>query len=444
MRIGIFTDSYFPQISGVATSIQSLTIELEKLGHQVFIFTTTDPHADVDHEPENIIRFQSVPFVSLAERKIVIKGVFAAYQIAQTYQLDIIHTQTEFGMGLLGKMVAQQLQIPVIHTLHTKYEDYVHYIAKGHLIRPSMVKYIIKNFLRGSEAIICPSQMVLDTVNGYGIDLPKRIIPTGIDLSRFKRDEITHEEIQDLRHSLGLNAEETMLLSLSRIAAEKNIQAVVAALPQLVEQIAVKLVIVGDGPYMKNLQEQVTELGMEEYVVFTGAVENTKTAYYYKAADFFISASTSETQGLTYLEALAAGTRVLATVNPYLTQLIDDKEFGRLFASDEEIIDTVIAAVQESQTIDQEKFAKKLYEISAENFAQQVYNFYQDTIVEYQARKNSEHFLEEFDVVTQKWSRQMKRSIRREKIRAQYLTKKATKLAKNLQNYVKIDKENMK
>ncbi|MCA9746810.1 MAG: glycosyltransferase, partial [Lactococcus sp.] len=92
MRIGIFTDSYFPQISGVATSIQSLTIELEKLGHQVFIFTTTDPHADVDHEPENIIRFQSVPFVSLAERKIVIKGVFAAYQIAQTYQLDIIHT----------------------------------------------------------------------------------------------------------------------------------------------------------------------------------------------------------------------------------------------------------------------------------------------------------------------------------------------------------------
>ena len=421
MRIGIFTDSYFPQISGVATSIQSLTIELEKLGHQVFIFTTTDPHADVDHEPENIIRFQSVPFVSLAERKIVIKGVFAAYQIAQTYQLDIIHTQTEFGMGLLGKMVAQQLQIPVIHTLHTKYEDYVHYIAKGHLIRPSMVKYIIKNFLRGSEAIICPSQMVLDTVNGYGIDLPKRIIPTGIDLSRFKRDEITHEEIQDLRHSLGLKDDETM-----------------------VEQIAVKLVIVGDGPYMKNLQEQVTELGMEEYVVFTGAVENTKTAYYYKAADFFISASTSETQGLTYLEALAAGTRVLATVNPYLTQLIDDKEFGRLFASDEEIVDTVIAAVQESQTIDQEKFAKKLYEISAENFAQQVYNFYQDTIVEYQARKNSEHFLEEFDVVTQKWSRQMKRSIRREKIRAQYLTKKATKLAKNLQNYVKIDKENMK
>ncbi|MEY8444138.1 glycosyltransferase family 4 protein [Lactococcus ileimucosae] len=444
MRIGIFTDSYFPQISGVATSIQSLTIELEKLGHQVFIFTTTDPHADVDHEPENIIRFQSVPFVSLAERKVVIKGVFAAYQIARTYQLDIIHTQTEFGMGLLGKMVAQQLQIPVIHTLHTKYEDYVHYIAKGRLIRPSMVKYIIRNFLRGSEAIICPSQMVLDTVNSYGISLPKRVIPTGIDLSRFKRDEITLDEIQDLRHSLGLADNETMLLSLSRVAAEKNIQAVVASMPQLIEKIAIKLVIVGDGPYMKNLQEQVAELNIGDYVVFTGAVENKKTAYYYKAADFFISASTSETQGLTYLEALAAGTRVLATVNPYLTQLIDAKEFGRLFASDEDIADTVLAAVNESQELNKEKFNKKLYEISAENFAQQVYNFYQDTIVEYQARKNSEHFLDEFDIAAQKWSRQMKRSFHREKIRARYLTRKATKLAKNLQNYVKIDKENMK
>lgn len=305
-----------------------------------------------------------------------------------------------------------------------------------------MVKYIIRNFLRGSEAIICPSQMVLDTVNGYGIELPKRIIPTGIDLSRFKRDEITPAEIQELRQNLGLTSGETMLLSLSRIAPEKNIQAVVAAMPQLVERAAVKLVIVGDGPYMKSLQEQVAELGMGDYVIFTGAVENIKTAYYYKAADFFISASTSETQGLTYLEALAAGTRVLATVNPYLAQLIDDKEFGRLFASEEDMVETVLAAIHESQELDQEKFDKKLYEISAENFAQQVYNFYQDTIVEYQARKNSEHFLDEFDVITQKWSRQMKRSLRREKIRAQYLTRKATKLAKNLQNYVKIDKEN--
>ncbi len=87
-------------------------------------------------------------------------------------------------MGILGKMGAAQLRIPVIHTLHTKYEDYVYYIAKGRLIRPSMVKYIIRNFLRGTEAIICPSEMVLETVNSYGVTLPKRVIPTGIEIDR--------------------------------------------------------------------------------------------------------------------------------------------------------------------------------------------------------------------------------------------------------------------
>lgn len=221
MRVGLFTDSYLPQVSGVATSIQTLSTELEKLGHEVYIFTTTDENADVDHE-RNIIRLQSIPFVSLAERKIVIKGVFAAYLIAKDYHLDIIHTQTEFGMGILGKMVAQQLRIPVIHTLHTKYEDYVHYIAKGRLIRPSMVKYIIRNFLRGVEGIICPSEMVLDTVNGYGVIIPKRVIPTGIEVNRFKRPDITEEEVQRLRLKLGVKPDEIILLSLSRIAAEKK------------------------------------------------------------------------------------------------------------------------------------------------------------------------------------------------------------------------------
>ncbi len=90
MRVGLFTDSYYPQISGVATSIQTLALELEKLGHEIFIFTTTDPRANVDHE-RNIIRLQSIPFVSLAERKIVLKGVFAAYLIAKDFDLDIIH-----------------------------------------------------------------------------------------------------------------------------------------------------------------------------------------------------------------------------------------------------------------------------------------------------------------------------------------------------------------
>ncbi len=442
MRIGLFTDSYFPQISGVATSIQTLSTELEKLGHEVFIFTTTDENADVDHE-RHIIRLQSIPFVSLAERKIVIKGVFAAYLIAREYQLDIIHTQTEFGMGLLGKMVAAQLRIPVIHTLHTKYEDYVHYIAKGHLIRPSMVKYIIRNFLRGTEGIICPSEMVLETVNSYGVTLPKRIIPTGIEIDRFKRDDITPDEVVKLREKLGIASDLPVLLSLSRIAPEKNIQAVVRALPEILREFPVKLVIVGHGPYEEDLQALVAELELSDTVIFTGQVPNESTAYYYKMADFFISASTSETQGLTYLEAIAAGTRVLACRNPYLSSLIDDEEFGLLFESEADIAEAVCEAVSHLHPIDKIKFEQKLYEISAENFAKQVYLFYLDTIIEYNARKQLE--AERLPGRVEDAMRQMpltvSRGIKREQLRAKYFARKASKLAKNLQSYVKIDKD---
>ncbi|MFC4652881.1 glycosyltransferase family 4 protein [Lactococcus nasutitermitis] len=442
MRIGLFTDSYLPQVSGVATSIQTLATELEKQGHVVYIFTTTDSNADVDHE-YHIIRLQSIPFVSLAERKIVIKGVFAAYLIARDYQLDIIHTQTEFGMGLLGKMVAAQLRIPVIHTLHTKYEDYVHYIAKGHLIRPSMVKYVIRNFLRGTEGIICPSEMVLETINDYGVTIPKRIIPTGIEIDRFKRDDITAQDTSDLREKLGISDNEFVLLSLSRIAAEKNIQAVIHALPDILKEYPVKLVIVGRGPYKETLEALVEELHLEKSVIFTGLVPNEETAYYYKMADFFISASTSETQGLTYLEALATGTRVLAEKNLYLDSLINNEEFGFLFATDDDISETTCEAISHLHPIDKFMFEKKLYEISAENFAKQVYMFYLDTIIAYNQRKSLE--VDRFPIKIEDTVRQMpvnvRRSIKREQLRARYFARKATKLAKNLQSYVKIDKD---
>ena len=101
MRIGLFTDTYFPQVSGVATSIRTLKTELEKLGHTVFIFTTTDK--DVNrYEDWQIIRIPSVPFFAFKDRRIAYRGFTKALAIAKQYQLDIIHTQTEFSLGLLG------------------------------------------------------------------------------------------------------------------------------------------------------------------------------------------------------------------------------------------------------------------------------------------------------------------------------------------------------
>ena len=156
MRIGLFTDTYFPQVSGVATSIRTLKTELEKQGHAVL--SLQRQIKDVNrYEDWQIIRIPSVPFFAFKDRRFAYRGFSKASEIAKQYQLDIIHTQTEFSLGLLG-FGLRELKIPVIHTYHTQYEDYVHYIAKGMLIRPSMVKYLVRGFPADVDGVICPSR----------------------------------------------------------------------------------------------------------------------------------------------------------------------------------------------------------------------------------------------------------------------------------------------
>ena len=381
MRIGLFTDTYFPQVSGVATSIRTLKTELEKQGHAVFIFTTTDK--DVNrYEDWQIIRIPSVPFFAFKDRRFAYRGFTKALEIAKQYQLDIIHTQTEFSLGLLGIWIARELKIPVIHTYHTQYEDYVHYIAKGMLIRPSMVKYLVRGFLHDVDGVICPSEIVRDLLSKYKVKVEKRVIPTGIELAKFERPEIKEENLASLRSKLGIKEDEKMLLSLSRISYEKNIQAVLAAFTQVLkEEDKVKLVVAGDGPYLDSLKEQAIKLQIQDQVIFTGMISPSETALYYKAADFFISASTSETQGLTYLESLASGTPVIAHGNPYLDNLISDKMFGTLYYGEQELAGAILEALIATPDMDEQKLADKLYEISAENFGKRVHEFYLDAII---------------------------------------------------------------
>ena len=382
VRIGFFTDTYFPQVSGVATSIRTLKNELEKQGHEVYIFTTTDP--DADEFEKDIVRMPSVPFISFTDRRIVVRGLWFAYQIAKELELEIIHTHTEFGTGFLGKMVANRLRIPVIHTYHTMYEDYLHYIANGKVVRPSHVKHFIKMFVNHSTGVVCPSKRVVDTLKRYEVDVPTRIIPTGIDVSRFSRPDITKKDTDQLRDKLGLHTDDLMILSLSRISYEKNIHVIVQQFPEvLMSYPNARLVIVGKGPYREDLEELSRQLGVEDYIQFTGEVPHEDVAYYYHAADYFVSASTSETQGLTYAEAIASGTQCIVEGNDYLNQLLNDESLGITFEQDADFSESFVSYVQQQIAIDPRVQQKKLMEISAERFGDEMIKFYQEMIAYY-------------------------------------------------------------
>ncbi|USS87233.1 glycosyltransferase family 4 protein [Fructilactobacillus hinvesii] len=380
MNIGLFTDTYFPQVSGVATSIKTLKDELERRGNHVYIFTTTDPNADEEQEA-GIYRFSSIPFISFTERRIAVRGLFQATQIAKKLDLDLVHTQTEFSMGMIGKFVARNLNIPCVHTYHTMYEDYLHYVANGHLLKPIHVKEGTLAFCRHLDGIVAPSKRVLDKLTDYGVKSPIRIIPTGVDLNHYEAKSSV-----DIRKQLGLTPTQPVLLSLSRLAYEKDIDTLIGQMPSILEAIpTAHLVIVGDGPAAQDLHDQVARLGLQQHVTFTGEINNQKVNAYYKMADLFVSTSNSESQGLTYIEAMAADTKVVVAASPYTDDLITDPSLGMTFTTLAEFSQEVINYLQHlADYPDQPELRRrKLHDISADYFVEQVLVFYQDVITRY-------------------------------------------------------------
>lgn len=377
MNIGLFTDTYFPQLSGVATSIQTLKNALEKNGHSVFIFTTTDPHLGKGTIEPNVFRVSSVPFVSFTDRRIAFRGLFQATKIAKEVKLDIVHTQTEFSMGMIGKYVAHSLGIPAIHTYHTMYEDYLHYVLNGHLLKPYHVKQFTKAYLHNMDGVVAPSERVKETLTRYGVTIPMRIIPTGVDLTA-----INENPRRDVRKELGIDSNEKVILTLSRVAAEKKIDQILDVLPTVLEiEPNVKFVIAGDGPDVRPLKDQVARLSLEDYVIFAGSVEHSDVGNYYRMADLFVSASDTETQGLTYIEALAAGTKCVVYSTDYTEHVFDNKELGSTFTTKNEMTNEIIDYLKANQfTIPKNLKEKKLIDVSADTFAHKIEDFYQEAI----------------------------------------------------------------
>ncbi|GHP12583.1 1,2-diacylglycerol 3-glucosyltransferase [Lentilactobacillus fungorum] len=382
MNVGIFTDTYFPQVSGVATSIRTLKNELERQGNQVYIFTTTDPHVDKDTYERNIFRFSSIPFISFTDRRIAVRGLFQAYEIAKELNLDIVHTQTEFSMGIIGKFVAKNLNIPCIHTYHTMYEDYLHYVANGKLLKPVHVKEGTLAFCYHLSGVIAPSDRVLDKLTDYGVKSQMRIIPTGIDIGMY-----TQRLTADIRSTYQIPEKAPLMLSISRLAYEKNLSQVVDWMPKILEQVPnAMLMIVGDGPAKDDLMAQVHQLQLDQHVVFTGEISNDHVNAFYRAADVFVSASESESQGLTYIEAMAAGLPVVVTASDYTNNLLSSETLGSTFENADGYVEAVTRYLQSPIENDTAKahgiLQQKLDAISAETFGKRVIDFYRSVTVE--------------------------------------------------------------
>jgi len=337
MNIGLFTDTYYPQINGVATSVLMLKENLENLGHNVYVFTTTDPKADKNEK--NVYRVISLPFKS-SRRVGIMYNRRLARQIKRL-NLDIIHTNTEFPLGIFGRTMARVLKIPLVHTYHTIYEDYTHYIVKfGVLdtIAKSAARKLSSNFCNSADKVIVPTSKVEDLLLSYQVKTDIEVIPTGINLVKYSKDKYSKEDILSLRNSLDIEDNDKVILYLGRLSDEKNIDELLIAMQSyLKDKNDTKFVLVGNGPDKASLEDLSYKLGISDKTIFTGEIPWDNIGMYYQIGDVFVSASQSETQGLTYIEALASGIPVVAKADRCLEGVIQHDINGYTYNTIEEL-----------------------------------------------------------------------------------------------------------
>ena len=380
MNIGIFSDTYFPQLNGVATSIRTLATALEARGHNVYIFTPSDPRCHEGYDTLNVHRLPSIPVRFVQDyRAGYVFSPFLAKKIVDL-ELDIIHTQTEFCLGALGRFISTTQGIPLVHTYHTMYEDYTHYIG---LISKEMVRDFSGIYCNKATAIIAPTRKTEQLLKGYGVTKPISIIPTGINTSHFHKNNFKPEEILELRKSLGLEADTPVIVSIGRIAKEKSIDVVIGALPALIEKLPdLKMVIVGEGNEIENLSQFAESLGVRDHIMFTGGKPWDEIGKYYQLGNVFCSASVSETQGLTFAEAMAAGVPVVAKKDECIENIIENGVTGMLFDSNDELPD-LLYRILTDRTLS-ERLSKAsvsaMEALSVDTFADSVEQLYQNIL----------------------------------------------------------------
>ncbi|MBR2383134.1 MAG: glycosyltransferase family 4 protein [Anaerotignum sp.] len=383
MKIGIFSDTYFPQLNGVATSIRTLATALEARGHNVYIFTPSDPRCYEGYDTLHVHRLPSIPVRFVRDyRAGYVFSPFLAKKIIDL-DLDIIHTQTEFCLGALGRFISTTQGIPLIHTYHTMYEDYVHYIGGGHIISKEMARDFSGIYCNSATAVIAPTRKTEQLLKSYGVTKPISVIPTGINTSNFRKDKFSPEEILELRATLGLEADTPVIISIGRIAKEKSIDVVIAALPKLIEKLPdLKMVIVGEGNEIENLGKFAESIGVGDHVMFTGGKPWDEIGKYYQLGNVFCSASVSETQGLTFAEAMAAGVPVVAKKDECIENIITDNATGMLFESDEKLPDLLYRVLTDKHLSARLSRAsvEAMEALSVEAFADSVENLYQDIL----------------------------------------------------------------
>lgn len=383
MRIGLFTDTYPPFINGVSTSVHMLKTSLEKQGHQVFVVTVNPENMKYVYEDNNkVIRVPGIP-VGIYDYRLTGIYPIRAINIVKKWKLDIIHSHTEFGIGTFARIVAKQLNIPLVHTYHTMWEDYMHYVTKGYFDKPSkkVAEYFTLFYCdKTASELIVPTKKTYNLFKEkYHVDRNIHIVPTGIEIDRFFDENIDKKKLFELKKDLCISDDSFNLLFVGRLAKEKNVEYLLDVMKDLSKKYKdINLIIVGDGPDFDKYKEIVEKYGIQDQVIMTGKVAWDKIPLYYHLSDLFVTASVTETQGLTVIEAMASSVPPVCINDDSFTSTIVDGLNGRIFKNKKEFKNIIIELKNDNLKLHrmkrQARINSEIY--SSSHFAESILNVY--------------------------------------------------------------------
>lgn len=387
MRVAIFTDTYPPQINGVGISSRNLYRVLKEHGHEVKVFTT-NPYSMEFLEEGDVVRIPGIELKKLYGYRL--SGIYnrKAMNIFTSFNPDVVHIQTEMGVGQFGSICASKIKCATVYTFHTMYEDYTYYITKGMLDRA--LKRFIRGYVKHKSNVvnefITPSEKIKEYMRFIGVDSYINVIPTGIDFDVFKKENIDEEKLSKIKEELGITPDTYVLLSLGRVAQEKSIDVCLEGYAKYLSKNPTEktmFVCVGGGPALDSLKELATKLGISDNVRFVGPVSPESAPLYYHLGDMFVSASITETQGLTFMEAMAASLVLLCRYDDTLKGTIQDKQNGFFFFDQEDMANKIEKVISLSAQ-EKEEIVKNaidgLSPYSLETFYERIHHVYERAI----------------------------------------------------------------
>ena len=387
MRIAIFTDTYPPYVNGVSTSCFNLAKVLKAQGHDVLVVAPRPTKGKLE-------LVDGVLYIPGAYLKryygFRMTNIFASkpVKIIKKFKPDIIHNQTDWTIAVLARRVAKKMHLPIVYTYHTNYEDYTYYVVGSAL--DSVAKKLVRTYslaiANRMTEFITPSDKTKDYMRQSGSDVYINVVPSGIDFSIFKKEQIDQNKLDAFRKEHHITDQTKVFLILGRLAKEKSMDVSlrgIAAYHKKYPNEDVRVLIVGDGPAREELTMLADELGITNLTIFVGQVGALEVPFYYHLADIYTSASITETQGLTFMEAMSAGNIVLARFDHNLEGTIIHEKTGFFFTDDESFVNQAHHILTLSKE-EKENILSNAYQIvdrySIENFYSNIMRVYNRAI----------------------------------------------------------------